>query len=89
MKERLFILLFFVPVLSFAQQRVIRGKVSEAADKDPLPGTTVTVKGGTLGTVTDAQGTYQLNIPDGKATLVFSSVGFQSQEITVGIKAGH
>ncbi|MCX6218452.1 SusC/RagA family TonB-linked outer membrane protein [Spirosoma sp.] len=84
MKERLFALLCLLPLLSVAQQRVVRGKVSDANGKESLPGTTVTVKGGTAGTVTDAQGTYQINVPDKSATLVFSSVGFQLQEVSVG-----
>ncbi|GAB3800962.1 SusC/RagA family TonB-linked outer membrane protein [Spirosoma humi] len=84
MKERLFALLFLLPILSFGQQRVVRGKVSDAAGKESLPGTTVTVKGGTVGTVTDAQGLYQLTIADKSATLVFSSVGFQLKEVVVG-----
>ncbi|GAB3699395.1 SusC/RagA family TonB-linked outer membrane protein [Spirosoma flavus] len=75
-----------LPVFSFAQSRIIRGKVGDATSKEVLPGTTITVKGGTLGTVTDAQGTYQINVPDKNTTLVFSSVGFQSQEIVVGTK---
>jgi TonB-linked SusC/RagA family outer membrane protein len=84
MKERLFALLFLLPLLSFAQQRVVRGKVSDAAGKESLPGTTVTVKGSTSGTVTDAQGAYQINIPEKSAVLVFSSVGFQLKEVVVG-----
>ena len=84
MKIRLLIFVLLLPLISLAQQRVIRGKVTDAAEKTALPGITITVKGGTLGTVTDAQGTYQLNVPDEKATLVFSSVGFRGQEITVG-----
>ncbi|MBD2755565.1 SusC/RagA family TonB-linked outer membrane protein [Spirosoma validum] len=86
MKERLFALLLFLPLLSFAQQRTVQGKITDAAGKEPLPGTTVTVKGATLGTVSDAQGTYQLNVPNQNATLVFSAVGFQGQEVTVGSK---
>ena len=81
---RLLFLLLFLPGLLVAQQRVVRGKVGEASGKDALPGTTITIKGSTVGTVTDAQGTYQLNVPGPAAVLVFSSVGFQSKEIAVG-----
>ncbi len=83
MKVRVLIFVLFLPLISLAQQRVVRGKVTDAA-RATLPGTTITVKGSTVGTTTDAQGTYQLTIPDKKTTLVFSSVGFQSQEISAG-----
>ncbi|GAB3491810.1 SusC/RagA family TonB-linked outer membrane protein [Spirosoma knui] len=84
MNARLLVLFLLVPAITFAQQRSIRGKVSDAAEKAALPGTTVTVKGTTVGTVTDAQGAYQLTVPDRTAVLVFSSVGFQSKEVVAG-----
>ncbi len=86
MKTRLLLLILTWPVLTLAQQRVVRGRVTDAAEKLALPGTTITIKGGTQGTVTDAQGTYQLSVPGRNVTLVFSSVGFQPQEIAVGNK---
>ncbi|WP_162304616.1 TonB-dependent receptor [Maribellus luteus] len=61
----------------------VSGKVSDSSGL-PLPGVTVVVKGTTAGTVTDADGKYSLsNIPEG-ATLVFSFVGMQTQEVVVG-----
>ncbi|GAB3745720.1 TonB-dependent receptor [Spirosoma pomorum] len=48
-----------------------------------LPGVSVLVKGTTRGAVTDAQGAYRLTIPDGAQTLVFSFVGFETQEVAV------
>ncbi|AQG79286.1 SusC/RagA family TonB-linked outer membrane protein [Spirosoma montaniterrae] len=86
MKTCLFLLVLTLPVVALAQQRVVRGRVTDAAEKSALPGTTITVKGGTQGTVTDAQGTYQINVPERNATLVFSSVGFRPQEVVVGNK---
>ncbi len=49
----------------------------------PLPGTNVLVKGTTNGTQTDFDGNYSINV-DGDATLVFSYLGFQTQEVAVG-----
>jgi TonB-dependent starch-binding outer membrane protein SusC len=49
-----------------------------------LPGVSVLVKGTSTGTVTDIDGKYSLSVPDAKSVLVFSSVGFKSQEIVVG-----
>lgn len=50
---------------------------------EPLPGATVTVAGTTAGTVTDINGEYSLTVSE-DATLVFSFIGFQSQQISVG-----
>ncbi|GAB3991658.1 TonB-dependent receptor [Spirosoma daeguense] len=67
-----------------AQERAISGKVLSSDDNNPLPGVNVTVKGSSRGTTTDANGTYRISIPNDQAVLVFSSVGFVSQEVTVG-----
>ena len=64
------------------QQRTVTGKVTDQ-NGEPLPGATVMVKGTTQGTITDAEGNYSLsNVPD-DATLVFSFVGMETQEINV------
>ncbi|MBN8825726.1 MULTISPECIES: TonB-dependent receptor [unclassified Spirosoma] len=66
-------------------QSVVTGKVTGAGDNAVLPGTTVSLKGTTTGTTTDANGTYRISVgSQSTATLVFSSVGFLSQEIAVG-----
>ncbi|AEV96935.1 SusC/RagA family TonB-linked outer membrane protein [Niastella koreensis] len=61
----------------------ISGKVTGANDQQPLQGVSVTVKGTTTGTATDAEGLYRFNNVDGNATLVFSIVGYQSMELPV------
>lgn len=48
-----------------------------------LPGVSIKVKGDTRGTTTGANGDFQLNVPDGSAILIFSYIGYQSQEIQV------
>jgi TonB-linked SusC/RagA family outer membrane protein len=66
-----------------AQQRTVSGSVTDESG-EPLPGVTVVVKGTTQGTVTNSDGQYSLsNIPD-DATLQFSFVGMQTQEVEVG-----
>jgi TonB-dependent starch-binding outer membrane protein SusC len=52
-----------------------------------LPGVSVLVKGTNSGTITDDNGKYSISVPDGNAVLVFSSVGFSTQEIAVGSKS--
>lgn len=65
------------------QQREITGKVSDQSGQ-PLPGATIVVKGTSQGTVTDADGNYSLSNVPPDATLVFSFVGMETQEINVG-----
>ncbi|MVM31451.1 SusC/RagA family TonB-linked outer membrane protein [Spirosoma sp. HMF4905] len=63
----------------------VTGKVSDEKG-DALPGATVSLKGGTIGANTDAQGNYIVRIPDGTANpvLVFSFIGYTPQEVSVG-----
>ena len=65
-----------------SQQKNVTGKVKDTAGV-PLPGVTVAVKGTTKGTTTNSDGSYSIpNVP-GDATLIFSFVGMESQEISV------
>lgn len=68
---------------ALAQQNRVSGKVSSDNDSEGLPGASVTVKGTTAGVVTDADGRYSLEVPSGDAVLVFSYIGFVTQEIPV------
>lgn len=61
---------------------LISGKVTDA-NGQPLPGATISVQGTSVGTVTDVDGNYSLNAPEG-ATLVFSYIGYETQLIKVG-----
>ncbi len=64
-------------------QIIVSGTVM-SNDGIPLPGVNVLVKGTTLGTQTDFDGNYSINVNDGNAQLVFSYIGFVTQEITIG-----
>jgi len=64
----------------------ITGRVTSSEDKESLPGVNVVVKGTSTGTITDVDGQYKIDVPNEEAILVFSSVGFTSQEITVGTR---
>ncbi len=59
-----------------------KGRVVDAKG-NPLPGVTVLIKGTKTGTSTDANGVYNFNLPTGKETLIFSFVGYKTQEIAV------
>jgi len=66
------------------QSKEIRGGVVDTSGT-PLPGVSVTVKGYTsVGTTTDMNGRYILDVPEGGEILTFSMVGFESQEIKIG-----
>lgn len=64
------------------QTNTVTGSVVSATDDEPLVGVTVSVKGTTNGTVTDIDGRYVIQAAQGE-TLIFSYVGFVSQEVTV------
>ncbi|BAO54427.1 SusC/RagA family TonB-linked outer membrane protein [Nonlabens marinus] len=78
-KFKIALLFLVLPLLAIAQQ--VSGTVTDAANNLPILGASVVVKGTSNGTATDFDGKYSLNnIPQG-ATLVFSYLGFATQEI--------
>ncbi len=67
---------------------IIAGRVTSAEGGDGLPGVNVLVKGTSIGTVTDAEGKYQLAVVDLKQpTIVFSFIGYKEKELGVGVKS--
>ena len=63
----------------------VRGKVTDSEKGEPIPGASIVLKGPTnKGTNTDANGNYSIAVPDRASVLVFSFVGYEKQEITVG-----
>jgi iron complex outermembrane receptor protein len=67
-----------------AQETTVTGTVTDAQAGETLPGVNVTIQGTQTGTVTNAQGQYELEVPGPDATLVFSFVGYQSETVQVG-----
>ncbi|MET0300140.1 MAG: TonB-dependent receptor, partial [Flavitalea sp.] len=78
------ILLLLLSLTGFSQGKSVTGKVTGAADNQPLPGVTVQLKGSQTASTTDATGAYTISVPDDKAVLVFTFTGMAKQEITVG-----
>jgi TonB-linked SusC/RagA family outer membrane protein len=74
-----------IPIVSYGQTVgiVISGVVSDESDS-PLPGATVLLEGSSTGVVSDANGKYSITVPNSDAVLVFSSVGYATQEVIVG-----
>ncbi len=85
MRRSLTVFLMFGAMVSFAQGQ-ITGKVTSADDGSALPGVNVVEKGTGNGTTTDAEGNYTLKV-GGSSTLVFTFVGYASQEISVGVRS--
>ncbi len=70
--------------LVFAQNRNISGTVVDSQNNEPIVGANILVKGTLTGTVTDFDGKYSLTVPSGSTVVVFSFVGYDTQEITLG-----
>ena len=97
MKEKLFktcsrgliplgFFLLFASLSAYAQQRTVTGKVSDEKDQG-LPGVAVTVKGSTRGTNADAEGNFSVSGVQDTDVLVFSSIGYLKQEMSIGSKS--
>src|SRR5699024_10891105 len=86
LKIPLFMFSLLLPFFGYGQAS-ISGTVSDSESGHTLPGVTVVVKGTTIGTVTDIEGTYTLSVPTDNNTLVFSSVGYTTQEIEINNRA--
>lgn len=82
-RKLLFGLFLLVQFFSFGQ-REISGTILIKTDNSALPGVVVKVKGTTSAALSDIEGKYKIIVPAGKDTLVFSYVGFLTQEIKLG-----
>ncbi len=82
--------LFILVVLALAgtnmafAQRTVTGRVTDEGSGIPLPGVNIAIQGTTQGAITDVQGNYSLQVPGPEAILVFSFIGYNTQEIPVG-----
>ncbi|RAU83934.1 SusC/RagA family TonB-linked outer membrane protein [Pontibacter arcticus] len=79
----LFLLAFVVQ--TYAQQnRTVSGKVTDQENGQGLPGVAVLVKGTTIGTATNTDGSYTLSVPADANTLVFRFIGYVAKEVAIG-----
>lgn len=80
MRKLLLLMLLLVPIgLLFAQERTVKGHVVDKETKDVLIGASVVVEGNSgIGTITDADGNFELTIPTGNRRIVVSYVGYGS-----------
>jgi TonB-linked SusC/RagA family outer membrane protein len=89
--KKLFLLIvlfvFISGITLFAQTIVITGTVTSSLQGEgAIPGVTVTVKGTTIGAITDVNGKFSVTAPQNATTLVFSYIGMKKQEVGI---AGH
>ena len=77
-------LLCLISSYANAADITITGKVSDAEKGEALPGVSITIKGTSRGATTDGKGDYSIKVPNKNAVLVFSFLGYESQEIEVG-----
>lgn len=74
----------FVFASAFAQQtQTVSGRVTATGDDSGLPGVNVIIKNTNIGTTTDADGKYIIQVPAGDQTLLFTFIGYSTQEIPV------
>ncbi|WP_310588304.1 TonB-dependent receptor [Dyadobacter sp. CY345] len=89
--KRLMLSSLFLVVLTLCkavgQDRQVTGKITESQGASAVPGTNIIIKGTSTGTVSNADGTYSITVRDNTSTLVFSSVGYTSQDVAVGTKS--
>lgn len=68
---------------ALAQDKVVTGKVTDSKDGSAMANATVKVKGSNMATQTDGTGVFKIKMPAGATTLIFSSIGFATQEVAV------
>jgi len=83
LKVSCFILLCFFVLVAKGQNATVTGKVTDSKDGSPMPGVSVTVKGTTVGTVTDAQGNFRLSVPSSATTLSLSFLGYNRKDVAI------
>ncbi|MGL4491788.1 MAG: carboxypeptidase-like regulatory domain-containing protein, partial [Tannerellaceae bacterium] len=90
MKSKCMFLTFMLLILNvgalFAQARKVSGTVTDTDSQTPLPGATIMVKGTTIGTVTDGDGKYTIDVKTDEDVLIFNFLGMQSVEQKVGAR---
>ncbi len=78
------LLLFgFAISLAYAQESTVTGRVT-SVEEGALPGVNVLIQGSGQGTVSDVEGNYSIVVPGPDAVLVFSSIGYTTEAVTVG-----
>ena len=85
--KRFYVFFAFILLISFqlinAQALQVTGKVTSSEDGLPLPGVAIVVKGTTMGSITNLDGDFILQVPADVQSLIFSFVGMKTQEVRI------
>lgn len=76
------IVMFLVVHVVYGQNKTVTGTVMDDTNL-PLPGVSILIEGTTQGTISDVEGNFSLQVPQGKVVLVFSFIGFENKKIDV------
>src|SRR5688572_7105005 len=76
--------LLMITLITYSQDKVISGRVTDQKDGSGIQGVTVSAKGTRNATQTAADGSFRISVAPSVTTLIFSSVGFATQEISIG-----
>ncbi|MDP2162086.1 MAG: carboxypeptidase-like regulatory domain-containing protein, partial [Flavobacterium sp.] len=88
MKQTLLFIALFLSVLSYAQKGTITGTLTDKdMNNEPLPFANALIKGTTIGTTTDIQGKFTLQVEPGSYVLELSFLGYQTIDVPVVVKA--
>ena len=82
-KTIIVLLVLAISQLAMAQDKVITGRVTDSKDASGVPGVTVAPKGARTGTQTSSDGSYRISVGSGVTVLVFSSIGYETQEVDI------
>lgn len=85
-KLLIFVMILLASVNSFAQDKKIKGKVTDQKSGQPLQGVSVVVSGSSLGTSTGADGSFELSVPTSSKTLVFTFSNYEAVDVAIGSK---
>ncbi|HAC23940.1 MAG TPA: hypothetical protein DCE81_03395 [Cytophagales bacterium] len=83
----LLVLLLSLALMAGTSSRTITGRVTDGGDGSPLPGVNVLLKGTATGAVTDVDGRYQLTAPTTGGKIIFSFIGYVTEEVEIGTKS--
>jgi len=83
LKVLIYTLLLCSTQILFAQSRLITGTVTAVDDGTVIPGVTVYASGTNVGAISNANGTYSINVPEGAQKLIFSFIGMKTREVSI------
>src|SRR6266540_1474334 len=89
--KQFFLLTIFLvfSLVAFSQQKRVAGKIVNSTTSQPVESATITGKVSKVATLTNAEGSFSLMVPSNETGLVISSVGFETQEVSIGADAGN